>query len=113
MTAAPPRHHRPAAARGRPAPWLGGWLVIAVFLLQLFAVTLHDDHELAAKSQHCVACALHATPHAAPPDTVLPVAPLRWTLLYALAPAQPPRRLAHSADYLRPPPHAPPSFLLQ
>ncbi|QJE01882.1 hypothetical protein HH212_19190 [Massilia forsythiae] len=103
MTAAPPCHFRPAAARGRLVLWLAG----LVFLFQLLAGTQHH-HEPGAKTQHCVSCTLHAQPHAAPPDAVLAVLPSAFTLLHVLGAA----RAAHAApaapDHLRPPSQAPP-----
>lgn len=94
-------------ARGRRA----AWLVALCLVLQPFAAAQHE-HEAAAKPQHCVSCMLHAQPQAAPPDTVLAVAPFSWNLLHALAPAPLRQRLARPVDYLLPPSHAPPVFLL-
>ncbi len=101
------RHYRPAALRGQVVLWLAA----CVFLLQMFAAAVHHDHEVAAKSPHCVSCALHAQPHAAPPDTVLPVAPFRRALLHALFTPDVADRIAPRTAWLLPPPHAPPVFL--
>lgn len=107
MRAPPPRPQGLAAPRG----WLALWLVTLVFLAQLFTSTQHD-HELSAKSQHCVACALHVQPHAAPPPALPAPAPAVWHLLRTLAPLAPPASAAPAADYLLPPAHAPPASLL-
>lgn len=107
--------HRPPsrpcrASRGRAAAWVVA-LAALVFLLQCFAAAAHHDHELAAKSQHCVACALHAQPYAPPPDVQPSPAPLRWTLLHALVPASLAVPAPRPTRYLTPPSQAPPLFL--
>lgn len=104
--------HRPAAPRGRPAwaAWLAKCLAI-VLLVQLFALTQHD-HPVSSKSQHCAACALHAQPHAGPPQATLAASPFSWTLLHALFRAPVLAAPAHAAAWLLPPAHAPPAFLL-
>lgn len=106
------RHRR--ATRGRLASWARPFiaaLAAAILLVQLFAAAAHHDHELAAKSQHCVACALHAHPDAAPPDMPPSAAPSGWTLLGMLAPCARAVSLALPADHLLPPAQAPPTFL--
>ena len=103
--ALPTARIRRSAARGA----LALWLAVIVLLAQLLAAT-HHDHEIAAKSQHCVSCALHAQPHAAPPEAALRSAPFSWTLLHALLFAPAPGRHVAAADYALPPAHAPPSF---
>ncbi|GGY11782.1 hypothetical protein GJV26_27135 [Massilia dura] len=110
MAAFPRSRSRRAALRGRLASWVVA-LAAAILLLQLFAAAAHHDHELAAKSQHCVACALHAQPHAAPPEARPAPAPFGWTLLHTLASLPPAFPAAHAARYLLPPSQAPPSFL--
>ncbi len=111
QTLAAANPHRPAAPRGRPAwaAWLAKLLAI-ILLVQLFALTQHD-HPVSSKSQHCAACALHAQPHAGPPQAALAAAPFSWTVLHALflAPALAAPTLA--ASWLLPPAHAPPAFL--
>lgn len=98
-----------AASRGLPAQWLALWLAAVIVIVQLLGAA-HHDHELAAKSQHCVSCVLHAQPHAAPPDAVPRIAPFGWILEHAvtatLIAAVPPA----VSDYLLPLPHAPPLF---
>jgi hypothetical protein len=111
MTAAqyrPFRQLRPAAMRGRLLPWLA----VLVLLFQLLAGAAHH-HEASSKTQHCVACALHAQPHAGPPAAVLAPLASGWRLLHALAPALPPSSPVIAADFLRPPPQAPPAFLVR
>ena len=105
MTAFSLRQYRPAGTRGRVLVWLA----TLVFLLQMLAATEHH-HDLSAKSQHCVACTLHAQPLAAPPDTALPLAPFAWHLLHALAVATLASQAVPAFGWLRPPPHAPPVF---
>jgi hypothetical protein len=108
MTIAPRPYDRPAASRGRGA--CVAWLLAIVLLFQLLVQTQHD-HEHASKSHHCVACAVHATPLAGPPVASLAVAPAA-ALVYILAlPVRLVPRPARAADYLLPPPHAPPVFL--
>lgn len=110
MTSRPrPRHHR-ASLRGAVASWVLAFAA-AIVLLQWFAAAAHHDHELAAKSPHCVACALHAQPHAPPPDIAPSPASLRWTLLHALVPASSTLPAPHATRYLLPPSQAPPAFL--
>lgn len=109
MTAAqyrPFRQLRPAAARGRLLPWLA----VLVLLFQLLAGTEHH-HEASSKTQHCVACALHAQPHAGPPAAAMAPVAIAWRLLHALAPLAPPSIRVAAAAFLRPPSHAPPAFL--
>ena len=107
---APPRtRHRRATLRGRAASWVLA-LAAIVLLLQLFAAAAHHDHELAAKSQHCVACALHAQPHAVPPDAPAVPAPFRWTLLHVIAATPSIDAAPLAAGYLLPPSQAPPPF---
>ncbi|QGZ38047.1 hypothetical protein IP92_05805 [Pseudoduganella flava] len=101
-----PSLRRLAAPRG----WVALWLAAIVFLAQLLAAA-HHDHEVAAKSQHCVACALHAQPHAAPPDAVVRTAPFSWILLHRLAFVPSAGRHVPADDYALPPAHAPPAFL--
>ena len=105
MTDASIRPRRPAAIRGRTAVWL----IVLVFLLQLLGATQHH-HEAKAKTPHCVACALHAQPHAAPPGTSLAPLPSGWFLLHALVLTQARSAPASGADYLLPPAHGPPAF---
>jgi len=105
MTDVPIRPRRPAAAHGRHAVWL----IVIVFLLQFLGATQHH-HEPKAKAQHCVACALHAQPHAAPPGTTLAPLPSGWILLHALVRTEAGRAPAIEADYLLPPAHGPPAF---
>lgn len=104
-----PAHGSAYVSVDKPAHWLILALAALVFIVQLLGAA-HHDHELAAKSQHCVSCVLHAQPHAAPPDAVLRVVPLAWILEYAvigtLITAAPPA----VSDYLLPLPHAPPPF---
>jgi hypothetical protein len=97
---------RLAAPRG----WIALWLAAIVLVAQLLAAA-HHDHEIAAKSQHCVACALHAQPYAAPPDAALRTAPFSWTLLHPLASLPAAGRHVPAIDYALPPAHAPPAFL--
>ena len=114
MLALPRSPYRRAFLRSRVASRAASWiaaLAAAIFLLQWFAAAAHHDHELAAKSQHCVACALHAQPHGAPPDMAPAPPPLRWMLLQTLAPATPAFPAPPAARYLLPPSHAPPAFL--
>jgi hypothetical protein len=105
MTAAPPRYRRPAALRGRAVLWLFALL----FLFQMLGAT-HHDHEVAAKSQHCVSCALHAQPHAAPPDMAVHPAPVGWMLLHPVLTVDRVAPAAQAARWLLPLPHAPPAF---
>lgn len=107
MTAFSFRQYRPASARGRVLVWLA----TVIFLLQMLAATEHH-HDLSAKSQHCAACTLHAQPQAAPPAAVPALAPFVWHLLHALAPAATTSHVLPAPGWLRPPPHAPPVFLL-
>ena len=107
MSAPAPRPHRLAAPRG----WLALWLVTLVFLAQLFAATRHD-HETGATAQHCVACALHAQPHAAPPPAVPAIAPVSVHLVRTLLAPIGADAPATAADYLLPPAQAPPASLL-
>lgn len=100
---------RPAASRGRNA-WLA-WLLAIALLVQLFGLTQHD-HPHSAKSQHCTACTLHAQPHAAPPALTLAAVPVRWVLLHLVLPTLAVAHAAPAVDYLLPPAHAPPAFLL-
>ncbi|WP_332876367.1 hypothetical protein [Massilia sp. S19_KUP03_FR1] len=102
---------RPAAPCGRPAwaAWLARLLAI-VLLVQLFALTQHD-HPVSSKSQHCAACALHAQPHAGPPQALPAPAPFSWTLLHAALQVPPLAAPARAAAWLLPPAHAPPAFL--
>lgn len=107
MNTASPRPHRPAAPRG----WIALWLVTLVFLAQLFAATQHE-HESSAKAQHCVACALHAQPFAAPPPAALAAAPVSWHLVRTLLAPLAARLPLLRADWLLPLAHAPPVSLL-
>ncbi|HEX8602388.1 MAG TPA: hypothetical protein VF774_07065 [Pseudoduganella sp.] len=114
MTACPRSRYRRATPRGRVASWalaLSLALAAIVLLLQLFAAAAHHDHELAAKSQHCVACALHAQPHGAPPDAQPPPPALHWTLLQILSAIPFIAAAAHAASCVLPPAQAPPPFL--
>jgi hypothetical protein len=106
MTAFAFHRYRPAAVRGRVLVWLAA----LIFLLQMLAATEHH-HELSAKSQHCVACTLHAQPHAAPPAPVLPLAPFAWQLLATLATLDVGSAHVPASAHLRPPPQGPPAFL--
>lgn len=110
MTAPPRSDHRRASPRGRLASWILG-LAAVILLLQLFAASAHHDHELAAKSQDCVACLLHAHPDAAPPDAPPLSAPSGWTLLRTLSPLSGTASPAPAAGYLLPQLRAPPAFL--
>ena len=110
MPARPYTDHRRASLRGRLASWILG-LAAVILLVQLFAASAHHDHELAAKSQHCVACVLHAHPDAAPPDAPVLPAPSGWTLLGTLSPLSGISSPAAAAGYLLPPSRAPPPFL--
>lgn len=105
---------RHAAPRGgavsRAAAWLLA-LAAVILLWQQFAACAHHEHELAAASQHCVACTLHAQPHAAPPATAPASAPPGWVLLHPMEPAAAARLARRAAAYLLPPAHAPPLFL--
>ena len=114
MLALPRSPYRRAFLRSRVASRAASWiaaLAAAIFLLQWFAAAAHHDHELAAKSQHCVACALHAQPHGAPPDAQQPPPALRWTLLQVLYAIPFIAALAHAASCVLPPAQAPPPFL--
>jgi len=105
-----PRHpDRPAATRGRNA-WLA-WLLAIALVVQLFGLTQHD-HPHSAKSQHCAACTLHAQPHGAPPVASLATAPVKWVLLTIVLSTVAGAEAAPPVDYLLPPAHAPPVFLL-
>lgn len=108
--ALPRPQHRPRQhARPAWAAWLARLLVV-VLLVQLFALTQHD-HPLAAQSQHCHACALHAQPHAGPPLALPAPPPFSWTLLAGTVALPARAAAAHSAPWLLPPAQAPPAFL--
>lgn len=107
MSAMPPRSSTQAAPRG----WWALWLVTLVFLAQLFAATQHE-HESSATAQHCVACALHAQPFAAPPPAALAAAPVSWRLVRTLLAPLAARLPLLRADWLLPLAHAPPVSLL-
>lgn len=109
MQLLPHQLDRPAATRGRNA-WLA-WVLALALLVQLFGLTQHD-HPHSAKSQHCTACTLHAQPHAAPPVPGLAVASVRWVVLHLVLPTLAVAHAAPAVDYLLPPAHAPPAFLL-
>lgn len=87
------------------------WLAAIVFLLQMLAATEHH-HEPGAKPHHCIACTVHAQPHAGPPDLRVAPAPFAWTLLRILASVPAGAQPAFASDYLRPPPQGPPILLL-
>ncbi|MGX4643113.1 hypothetical protein [Massilia sp. SYSU DXS3249] len=87
------------------------WLLAIVLVLQLLGAARHD-HELASKAQHCVSCMAHAQPHAPPPGAVLRPVPSTPPVLHAVPAAPAPLAAASTPDYLLPPPHAPPGFLL-
>lgn len=105
----PRQPDRPAAIRGRNA-WLA-WLLAIALVVQLFGLTQHD-HPHSAKSQHCTACTLHAQPHGAPPVVRVATAPVKWVLLTIVLPTRAVARAVAPVDYLLPPAHAPPVFLL-
>ena len=106
MIDASPRQRRTAATHGR----LAAWLIIIVFMLQFLAATQHH-HDAAAKTPHCVACTLHAQPHAAPPDATLAVAAFSRHVLHRLFYANLAQELVAYVDFLLPPSHGPPAFL--
>jgi hypothetical protein len=112
MTARP-RSRPTRALRGPAASWAARCalaLATLILVLQLFAAAAHHDHELAAKSQHCVACVLHAHPDAAPPDAPPLPLPSAWTLLGVLDPVAGNASQLPPAGRVLPPPRAPPSF---
>lgn len=109
-----PRFRYRRATRGRLAAWAVPFIAALagiILLVQLFAAAAHHDHELAAKSQHCVACALHAHPDTAPPGTPPEAASPAWSLLGMLPPPARTASAAPAADHLLPPSQAPPPFL--
>jgi len=102
------RHRQPqAAARGRLLAWLAA---IALFL-QLFAAVGHD-HENQSRAQECVACAVQAQAHAAPP--ALGLAPFAYQpiLLQLVTTTKAGSPFVIHASRLLPQPHAPPSYQL-
>jgi hypothetical protein len=102
------RHRQlPAAARGR----LLAWLAAIVLLLQLFAAVGHD-HENQSRAQECVACAVQAQAHGAPPAPDLAPFVFRPVLLQLVAAMQVDGPTVVHASRLLPQPHAPPSSLL-
>jgi hypothetical protein len=102
------RHRQPqAAARGR----LLAWLAAIVLFLQLFAAVGHD-HENQSRTQECVACAVQAQAHGAPPAPDLAPFAFRPVLLQAVAVLEADRPTVIHASRLLPQPHAPPSSLL-
>jgi hypothetical protein len=109
-----PRSRSSRVPRGRVASWATSFIAVLatlILLVQLFAAVAHHDHELAAKSQHCVACVLHAHPDAAPPDAPPSPAPTGWALRGVLPPFPVTSAAAPPSDHLLPPAHAPPPFL--
>lgn len=111
ISPAPPAGAFPAAAalpvRRRPLLWL----LAIVLVLQLAGAARHD-HEFASKAQHCVSCMAHAQPHAPPPGAALRAVPSTPHVLHTVPAAAALRAGASTPDYLLPPPHAPPGFLL-
>lgn len=102
------RHRQPqAAARGR----LLAWLAAVVLFLQVFAAVGHD-HENQSRTQECVACAVQAQTHAAPPAPGLTPFAYQPILLQLVTTTKAGGPFFIHASRLLPQPHAPPSSLL-
>lgn len=107
MTGPLPHRQPHTAARGR----LLAWLAAVVLFLQLFAAVGHD-HENQSRAQECVACAVQAQAHAAPPAPGLAPSAFQPILLQLVTIAKAGGPFVIHASRLLPQPHAPPSPLL-